>query len=150
MTVTIGPPEERDYPRWRSLYQGYAEFYNVPMTDAIAGTVWRWLFDPSHVMQALIARDGSGRPVGLAHFRAMPRPLRGEEIGFLDDLFVDPSMRGQRIGAQLIDSLSDIARARGWAQIRWLTMDDNYRARALYDRYARRTMFLTYELKVDP
>lgn len=147
--VAIGPPEDRDYPAWRKLYQGYADFYQVPMTDEIAGSVWAWFSDSAHPMEALIARDESGHPIGLAHFRGMPRPLRGAEIGFLDDLFVDPSRRGEKIGEQLFDALVAIARQRGWAQIRWLTKEDNYRARTLYDRVAGRTMFLTYELSVD-
>ena len=32
----------------------------------------------------------------------MPSPLRGQDIGFLDDLFVDPKHRGQKIGEKLI------------------------------------------------
>jgi len=39
-----------------------------------------------------------GNIVGFAHYRRMPSPLRGQDIGFLDDLFVDPEHRGQRIG----------------------------------------------------
>ena len=32
----------------------------------------------------------------------MPSPLRGQYIGFLDDLFVDPKYRCQKIGEKLI------------------------------------------------
>jgi GNAT superfamily N-acetyltransferase len=35
----------------------------------------------------------------------LPRLLKGEYIGFLDDLFVDPDFRGQKIGQKLIEAL---------------------------------------------
>lgn len=117
------------------------------MTDEIAGTVWAWLGGSSHPMEALIARE-DGQAVGLAHYRPMPRPLRGAEIGFLDDLFVDPNCRGSGVGKKLLLALKSIAEARGWRQVRWLTQDHNYRARSLYDRYAVRSMFLTYEMDI--
>jgi hypothetical protein len=32
--------------------------------------------------------------------------------------------------------------------IRWITADDNYRARAVYDRLGERTKWLTYDIKL--
>jgi hypothetical protein len=31
--------------------------------------------------------------VGIAHYRTMPRPINGQYIGFLDDLFVEPEFQ---------------------------------------------------------
>ena len=39
-------------------------------------------------------------------------------------------------------------RARGWGVIRWITGEDNTRARALYDRVAESTRWVTYDLKL--
>ena len=86
--------------------------------------------------------------VGLGHYRRMPSPLRGIEIGFLDDLFVNPSARGARVGELLIARLVEIAKERGWGKIRWITADDNYRARTLYDRVAVKTAWNTYEVVI--
>jgi len=145
MALEIVRPGEADRPRWRRLFDGYAAFYKVPMDDAIAGRTWAWIQDPAHPVEGVIAkRDGS--VVGLAHFRPIPSPLRGIEIGFLDDLFVDPATRGGRIGEALIGHVVAEARRRGWPRIRWLTADDNYRARTLYDRVAKKTMWNTYEI----
>jgi len=94
--IVIDRPRPDDWPRWRHLYQGYAEHYRVPMDDAIAGRLWAWINDPAHPVEAFVARNEGGTPVGLAHYRAMPRPLGGNEICFLDDLFVDPAFRGGR------------------------------------------------------
>lgn len=140
----VRPTEERR-EAWRHLYDGYATFYRREMTDQIAGTVWGWLMDPAHELKGALALQ-EDVPVGLAHYRRMPSPLRGAEVGFLDDLFVDPSARGGRIGEALIDHVAAVARERGWGVVRWITADDNYRARALYDRLAKKTLWNLYEL----
>jgi ribosomal protein S18 acetylase RimI-like enzyme len=78
----------------------------------------------------------------------MRSPLRGGDIGFVDDLFVDPEARGGRTGEALIEAVAAIAAERGWPVVRWITADDNYRARALYDRLAKKTPWNLYELSV--
>ena len=144
--ITIAAPLASDKPDWRRLYDGYASFYKMPMNDEIADRVWSWLQDDKHVLEALVARERSGRLVGLAHFRPMPRPLTGTTAGFLDDLFVAPDARGRKIGERLIAAVAAEGRRRGWTMIRWLTADDNYRARARYDQVAKRTGWITYQI----
>ena len=130
---------------WEPLFRGYGDFYKVAMTAESLETVWGWIHDPAHVVEALVAeRDGA--LVGLAHFRAMPSPLRATTIGFLDDLFVDPAARGAKVGERLLERLNEISVERGWNKIRWITADDNYRARTLYDRLAVKTAWNMYEM----
>ena len=139
-------PEHR--PDWERLYAGYAAFYKVEQTPQMRETVWRWIFDEDNELEALAALDASGTAVGLAHFRPMLRPLRAAVGGFLDDLFVEPGLRGGGAAQALMDRLAEIGRAKGWASIRWITAEDNYRARSFYDRISARTVFLTYEMKL--
>ena len=143
--IEIKPVDEALKADWRRLYEGYASFYQRPMTDRIAETVWGWITDPAHELEGVVALR-EGRAVGLAHYRRMPSPLRGADMGFLDDLFVDPAARGGRIGEHLLAHVAAVARERGWSVVRWITADDNYRARALYDRVARKTSWNLYEL----
>lgn len=147
-TPSIAPPEPNEKAGWRHLYNGYAAFYKVPMDDRIADTVWGWLLDPGHVMTCLLARDPEGTPIGLAHFREMPRPLAGRVGGFLDDLFVEPAHRGSGVADALIEAIAAHGRARDWANIRWITAENNYRGRGFYDRIADKTQWLTYEIKL--
>ena len=145
MSVTIRAVNQADQSQWQGLYRQYGEFYQVGMTDETLTTVWSWLHDPAHVVEGIVAEQ-DGKVVGLGHYRRMPNPLRGVEIGFLDDLFVDSSARGARVGELLIARLVEIAKERGWSKIRWITADDNYRARTLYDRVAVKTAWNTYEI----
>jgi GNAT superfamily N-acetyltransferase len=143
--VAIVPLAPEHRAAWERLYAGYAGFYGVPQTAEMRATVWSWLMDTAHEVKGLVALDGAGVPVGLAHFRPYARPLRGGYGGFLDDLFVDPAMRGRRIADALIEALAAIGRQKGWGVIRWITADDNYRGRGVYDRLATRTMWVTYD-----
>lgn len=139
---------ERHREDWERLYAGYAAFYRVTQTAEMRARVWGWIHDPAHEVEALVAEDGSGRAVGLAHFRAFARPLSASTGGFLDDLFVDPATRGGRVADALIEAVAAVGRERGWSVVRWITADDNYRARGVYDRLATRTMWITYDKKL--
>lgn len=145
--IRILPPEPRHRADWERLYAGYAAFYRVTQTPEMRGTVWGWIMDPAHEVKAFVAEDEAGRAVGLAHYRPFARPLSASTGGFLDDLFVDPALRGRRVADALIEAVTEEGRRRGWSVIRWITADDNYRGRGVYDRLATRTMWVTYDRK---
>lgn len=65
---------------------------------------------------------------------------------FLDDLFVTPGLRGSGAVDALFTRLREITAERGWSVLRWITMDDNYRARGKYDQVARQTKWVTYDM----
>lgn len=148
--ISIDRPGQDDRAAWRRLYRAYAEFYGVPMPEDRLDLVWDWIQDPAHEVEGFVARDESGAVVGLTHFRPFARPLAGATGLFLDDLFVDPASRGQAVGALLIEAVEEEAQKRGATVVRWITADDNHRARTLYDRLATRTMWVTYDLVPQP
>ena len=85
--------EQADRAQWDRLYLGYAAHYQVETDIPRRDSLFAWLLNPGHVCGGLVAETNDGL-VGLAHYRSMPSPLRGAEVGFLDDLFVDPERRG--------------------------------------------------------
>jgi GNAT superfamily N-acetyltransferase len=146
-TMMIEAPRAEDFAEWARLYAGYAAFYGVEQTDEMRARVWGWIGDAGHPVQALVARDGAGL-IGLAHFRPFSRPLSATTGGYLDDLFVDPAVRGTGAGRLLIAGVKAAGRAQGWSVIRWITAQDNARARGLYDAVAQETKWVTYDLKL--
>lgn len=144
--VKIVPLVERHRADWERLYAGYAEFYKVTQTPEMRAKVWSWIHDPAHEVNAVVAEDEAGQAVGLAHYRAFARPLSASTGCFLDDLFVDPSQRGKRVADALLEHLRALAREKGWSTVRWITADDNYRGRGVYDRLAKRTWWITYDM----
>ena len=146
MTVTVRPLAAGDRAGWDLLYKGYADFYGVDQTDAMRDRVWGWLMDPAHEVTGFVAEaDGL---VGLAHVRAFARPLSATVGGFMDDLFVAPDVRGTGVADALIAAVRAHGVAQGWSVIRWITAEDNARARAVYDRVATKTPWVTYDIKL--
>ena len=144
--MQVRPLSNEDRLPWEALYRGYAASYKVDTDATKLQTLFDWLLDTSHVCEGVVALAEDGGLAGLAHFRAMPSPLRGAEAGFLDDLFVDPAQRGKGAGAALLHHLDGIAAAGGWPVTRWITQDNNYRARGLYDSLSTRTGWITCEM----
>ena len=138
--------ERKDKENWAKLYNGYANFYKVTMNTVILDNLWSWIHDKSHIVNG-ICYDLEGKIVGIAHYRTMPRPIKGKYIGFLDDLFVEPNFRSQKIAQKLIDHLKSLSKANNWEGIRWITHSSNKTAKNLYDKIANNTGFELYELK---
>jgi ribosomal protein S18 acetylase RimI-like enzyme len=144
--MLIRRPTEADRSAWGQLYAGYADFYGVNQTSEMRDRVWSWIHDPVHLTEALVA-EYDERLVGLAHFRPFARPLAASTGCYLDDLFVDPSARGSGVVDALMRALTEEAHRRDWTVIRWITAENNFRARAVYERVAGRTNWVTYDLK---
>ena len=140
--------ERKDKENWIKLYCGYAKFYKVAMNQEILDTLWEWIHNETHDVNA-ICYEFKGKIVGIAHYRTMPRPIKGQYIGFLDDLFVEPEFRGQQIAQKLIIYLKSLSKDNNWDGIRWITHSSNENAKKLYDKIANNTGFELYELKGD-
>jgi GNAT superfamily N-acetyltransferase len=147
ISVTALSVEDRE--QWQRLYYGYADFYQVPMNQTILDAVWSWIFDDAQEFYALIAKDYMGNAIGFMHYREMLSPLRGAAVGFLDDLYVDSVMRGSGVVELLFAELNEAAKERGWPLVKWITAENNYRARAVYDKLAIKTHWQTYQLATD-
>lgn len=145
--IRFEPPSPRWNTAWREAYHHYARALEVPVDDAVATTMWAWLLDGTHGVEAIFAIDGE-LLVGFAHFRAFPRTLDGNEAGYLDDLWVAESHRGNGLGAALIDRVCAIGRERGWTEIRWVTESGN-EAQRLYDRIGTNWGLLTYRIRLE-
>ena len=140
--------EKKDKENWTKLYNGYANFYKVQMNTLVLDTLWGWIHDVSHEVNGLCF-EFEGKIVAIAHYRTMPRPIKGQYIGFLDDLFVESDFRGQKIAQRLISHLKSLSKANNWQGVRWITHSSNKQAKKLYDKIGTNTGFELYELKGD-
>ena len=102
--------------------------------------------DKNHEVKGIVY-EINGDIIALAHYRAMPRPLKGKYIGFLDDLYVYPAYRNQKIGQKLMNEIKVISRSEKWDLVRWITRQDNIKAKSLYDKISEKTNWDVYEMK---
>ncbi|WP_207758452.1 GNAT family N-acetyltransferase [Glutamicibacter halophytocola] len=142
--LIIRPLAAADEASWRELFRGYREFYRLPESEEVVSRVWGWLMDPGHECRALVA-EGEGGIVAIGHHRPFSRPSTGTVGIWLDDLFTDPAARGRGAARAILARLAEIAGAESRSMVRWITAEDNARARALYDQVATRTHWVTYD-----
>ena len=125
--------QQKHYEVWIELYHKYAEYYQVDIPKDNFDLTWKWLTSENYPFWGILA-DVDSKIVGFAHFRSLPSPLDSCEVGFLDDLFVLQEYRGKKIGYSLIEKVHQIGKSKNWPYINWITKDDNYTARTLYDK----------------
>ena len=139
--------QKKHYEAWIELYHKYAEYYQVDVPKDNFDLAWKWLTTENYPLWGILANVDS-KTVGFAHFRSLPSPLDSCEVGFLDDLFVLQEYRGKKIGYSLIEKVHQIGKSKNWPYINWITKDDNYTARTLYDKISTKTDWNFYELTV--
>lgn len=145
MTVRVRRLEEKDKPAWRGLFKGYIEFYKATVGDDVIELSWQRLMAGAadfHV--GLVAVNETDTPVGLAHVLFHRSTWSPTHYCYLEDLFVDPKQRLQGVGRALIEATYREADARTCTRTYWATQDFNYRARALYDQVATKSVFVQY------
>ncbi len=137
-----GPGDRAD---WIRLWQGFLDYYDTALPQEVTDFTWTRLMDPACAMKMRLAvLDGCA--VGFAIHQHHPSTWVLGDDCYLEDLFVDPSTRGQGIGRALIEDLMTLARARGWKRLYWNTNLDNANARHLYDSFVENDGHVRYRL----
>ncbi len=143
MTIEISPVTAADHAAWLPLWQGYLDFYRSELPAATSAVTWQRFLAPSEPTHAALAwRDGQA--VGLVQWIFHRSNWSVEDSCYLQDLFVAADSRGGGIGRRLIEHVYAEARAAGATRVHWLTQEDNYSGRQLYDRIAERSGFIQY------
>ncbi len=148
MNAFTRPLQASDYPEWTQLWQGYLTFYKTSLTEGQTALTWERLIDPQFGMHALVA-ELEGQIVGFAHYSFTHSTWNENRNVYLEDLFVDSSLRGQGLGLLLITGLDQIAKSEGGREVYWETHKNNKVARKLYDSVGKLSDFLKYSRPVD-
>ena len=132
MPFTIRSARRADGPALVGLVRGLAEFERLPLPDdEAAGRLVEHAFGPRPRFDVLVAEvDGHVRAYGL-FFETYSTFLAAPSL-WLEDLFVDPAVRGRGVGAALMREVARIAVARGCRRFEWAVLDWNERAQAFY------------------
>ena len=142
--ITVTPLRPGDRPRWTELWTTYLAFYETELPPAQFGHTWDRIM-ADRELHGLAARQ-DGELVGICHLLFHPSAWTTAPVCYLQDLFTDASARGLGVGRALIAHAADLARERSSTRLYWLTQSHNATARALYDKVARHSGFIRYEL----
>ena len=143
--LTIRRINASDRARWEPLWAGYLGFYEQTVSRETTEFTWRRL-TTSHEIEGLLAVAENGEALGMAHILYHPSTWNVGGKCYLQDLFVIPAARGRGVGRRLIAAAADSARARGAVMLYWQTEEFNGPARRLYERVAKRSPFILYEV----
>jgi GNAT superfamily N-acetyltransferase len=146
-TSTVRPITAADHAAWLPLWQGYVAFYESTVTQAQTALTWQRLLDPAFNLNGLVAEQG-GVIVGFTHYLFHPATWAVGDYCYLEDLFVNPAVRGGGAGRALIEGVKHVALAKGAAKLYWLTQTHNTTARILYDAVATDTGFMHYQISL--
>lgn len=134
-----------DWAEWKDLWSGYLTYYETQLPEAVyASTFERLLGDDPRDFSGLVA-EVDGIPVGLTHYLFHRHCWKLEDTCYLQDLYTAPSVRGQGVGARLIEAVYAAADAVRAPSVYWLTQDFNAPARRLYDAVGSLTPFIKYQ-----
>ena len=145
--IVVNPITREDRDRWAELWRGYLDFYETALPPEIYDYTWQRLIAAESPIRGLGARLSSDTAplVGITHYLFHAHAWMTHEVCYLQDLFVDGTLRRRGCGAKLIEAVAAIARERGCARLYWTTKEDNATARSLYDRIARFNGFIRYD-----
>lgn len=143
-TIEVRALAADDADAWRALFDGYTAFYDAEVTADVVARTWHSLLRAEDGMLGLAAVDETGAMVGIAHVLFHRSTWSPTVYCYLEDLFVAPAARNRGVGRALIEAVYAAADARGATRTYWMTGEDNFAARSLYDALARRAPFVQY------
>ena len=150
MRIEVRDAMMADQPAWHHMWSANCAHFGTSMTAEEDRELWRRIMDPDHSIGALVssASDIESPLVGFAHYVLHPHTFSSRMVCYLKDLWIEPSARGAGMGRRLIDALIERGRERGWRRVYWHTEADNNAARVLYDRVARVTDYVRYDVSL--
>jgi GNAT superfamily N-acetyltransferase len=149
MTITVRPLKTEDKSRWLELWNGYLTFYETSLSDEQTELTWKRLMDSNYGVFGLMA-EKDGAMVGITHFMFRPSTWAPKDYCYLEDLFVDPTVRGGGAGRALISRVIEVAKEHGAGRVYWTTKESNAQARILYDSFTKVSEFVQYRFPLNP
>lgn len=141
--VVIRRIKNDDKLQWLDLWQGYLHFYRADVTAQTTDNTFEHLCGDQHVY-GLVAEDKNGNLLGLMNLIFHPSTWSAVGYCYIEDLYVSPAARGQKVSEKLFQHAYQLANERGSDRVYWMTQEYNAPARSLYDKIGKRSSFIVY------
>jgi GNAT superfamily N-acetyltransferase len=132
MSLTIRPAQAGDAAQIVAFIAALADYEKLSH-EAVAteADIMRDLFGPDPKVFCEIA-EWDGRPVGFALWFYTYSTFQGRHGLWLEDLYVDPALRGNGIGKALLAHLAQRCVREGLGRFEWWVLDWNAPSIAFY------------------
>ncbi|MER9203893.1 GNAT family N-acetyltransferase [Mesorhizobium sp. M0933] len=144
MEIRLAGPADHD--AWLSLWNRYCTDQGVGISTEVSETIWQRIEKPDNTSKALVAVDAGGVTLAFLNYIVHPYTWSDRQLCFVVDLYVDQSWRRRGIAQAMIAHLAAEGHRQRWLRLYWNTDRSNERARALYDKIARLSPYLSYFL----
>ncbi len=141
--MNIRMAQETDFVQWLPLWKGYQTFYKTCIPEETTAITWSRFHTPAEPMHCAVA-EMEGKLIGMVHYIQHRSCWTTGDYVYLQDLFVEPQMRGSGVGRALIEHVYERAAQSGASRVWWLTHESNTDAMLLYNRIADKSGFLQY------
>lgn len=148
MNLNIRELKETDKDRWLELWAGYLEFYKSNLSPEQTEFTWKRLINNEQKMYGFVAENENG-VIGFTHCLFRPSTWTETDYCYLEDLFVDPNIRGKGVGRALMNRVVELAKEKNSKRVYWTTQEFNETARVLYDSITSVSEFVQYRLKIE-
>jgi len=147
MTI-IRELNQADKTEWLFYWRSYIEFYKTSIPESQYELTWSRLLDSNFNLYAFVA-EVDEKICGLVHFTFQESTWAPKSFCLLEDLFVDPNVRGHGVGRALIDAVYEVAVKSGASRLYWNTDATNETARKLYDSYTNESGKVQYRIPLN-
>ncbi|MEJ7861933.1 MAG: GNAT family N-acetyltransferase [Pyrinomonadaceae bacterium] len=125
---------ENDVPRIVEMIREFAAFENLSdYCEVTEENLRAAMFDENPSVEGLMAFNDD-KPIGYALFYKNFSSFRGQRGLYLEDLYIIPEYRGQKIGEAFLAKLAQIAKSRNFVRIDFLVLDWNEPAIKFYKK----------------
>ncbi len=138
--MTLRRAVRADVPEILRLIRALAEYEKLS-GDVVAteAALAQTLFGDRPAAEVLLAEE-DGRAVGFALFFQNYSTFLARPGLYLEDLFVEPEVRGRGIGKALLQAVARLAVERGCGRFEWAVLDWNAPAIGFYESLGARPM----------
>jgi len=148
VTVTVRQVAIQDKVSWQELYISYLKFYESEPVESSTELLWNRLTKVEPEIQGLVAVS-NGEIVGIAHFHYQLSTWTHTFHCYLEDLYVKEAERGRGAAKALISEVKKSAIEHKCSELFWITRESNHVARKLYDKVAKQSDLVRYEILLE-
>lgn len=165
--IRLRPIRETDFEAWLTLWESYLQFYKTELPLEVSKLTWHKLLNDDMPIYGFGAyldqvssneglvnqtsgnnvsdnRGDGDKLVGFTHVVLHPNTWDTTECCYLEDLYVERSIRGEGVGRALIKHVYHFAKDKNCNRVYWVTQEGNKAARQLYDSLAHKTDMVQY------